>query len=192
MPLDEESQLDDASPFPDGKPPPGSFDLPVPPRGLSEAVWASTARALRRRRGRRRALISIGLAGLYAVGLGTGLLWRRSHPISEEPIPAGAPVPARDFAPAPAPVAAPAPADLTRATDGDDPRALLGKVSSAAPEERLRLLRRAGDACLARLGDLEGALHCYRQLLELQPADARAGPEPEDSWLLAALKQGQR
>ena len=72
-----------------------------------------------------------------------------------------------------------------------DPAEMLRRVSSVPPADRIRLLKQAGDAYLLARGDLEGALHCYRQLLELASPDTTARLEGDDTWLLAALKQGQ-
>ena len=39
--------------------------------------------------------------------------------------------------------------------------------------------------------DVAAALHCYRQVLELDPPNQRRPFEPDDSWLLAELKNAR-
>lgn len=58
----------------------------------------------------------------------------------------------------------------------------------APREKQLRLLALAGDRYLFNQADVESALDCYRQVIELTPAGEREPPQPEDSWLLAELK----
>jgi len=140
--------------------PEGSFDLPCLPQGLREAVFARTAREVRRRAGRRRLLAVACLAGLFIAGVATGLTVRGA---------AGGPE-----------KAALPPLDVTEkrpragAERGDpgglpaasDPRSILTAVPDAPAGERPRLLREAGDRWLA-LGEIEMALDCYRQVLEV-------------------------
>jgi len=77
------------------------------------------------------------------------------------------------------------------ATTAADPVALRRQVAAAPPAEQIALLRRAGDLYLSRYGDLESALDCYRQVLELTPASERGEFDAGDSWLLAELKHAQ-
>lgn len=71
----------------------------------------------------------------------------------------------------------------------EDPWVLRQQVATALPKERILLLRRAGDVYLLNLGDIEQALHCYQQVLELSSPKEWAQFDPTDSWLLADLKQ---
>ena len=82
------------------------------------------------------------------------------------------------------------PGILTRAAA--DPGEILRQVAITTPAERPRLLRAAGDAYLAAGGDLEGALDCYRQVLELSGGSSKMEAEPGDTWLLASLKAAHR
>ena len=74
----------------------------------------------------------------------------------------------------------------------EDPWVLRRKVATAPPKERILLLRRAGDIYLLNLEDIEQALHCYQQVLELSSPQEWARFDPTDSWLLAELKQSMR
>lgn len=147
--------------------PGGSFRSLQPPDGLREAVLAETLRVVHGRSLRRRLGMLVGAVVLYALGLATNI--------------------ARSPAPTVPPLEGPAPA-------ADNPAALLGEVAMAAPADRARLLKRAGDAYLARDGDLERALDCYRQLLEISPAIelASSAVGEGDTWLWTSLKQGQQ
>jgi len=176
----EEDRDEDDAPLIDGMPelPGGSFRLPRAPAGLRETVLERTTRAVRARRGRRRLAVAVALAVAWAAGAGTTRLLdvidgRRARDLAEAP---RAPAPSR---------AIEAAADAVL-----DPQAILRQVSRAPMEDRIRLLKQAGDAYLLARGDLEKALDCYRQLLELAP-EARTRPDDGDTWLLAALKQGQ-
>jgi hypothetical protein len=147
--------------------PPGSLVPERPPPGLRERVLEQTTFALRSRAMRRRFLHSGWIAAVYAAGFLTAAVVAR---------PWGA-VP-------PAPVLPEA--NGTAPTRRMDPSEVLRGVAAAPRSERPRLLRAAGDAFLEERGDLASALDCYRQVLEL---DAKAPLLPDDTWLLAALKQ---
>jgi hypothetical protein len=136
-----------------------------------ETTLALTLRVVRRRRIVRRVAAVLVVAAAYAAGFAT--------PRSVA-APAGARPPAAPLV-APQPPEAPgdAPADL-------ESRAALAK----SDDERAGLLRAAGDAYLAAASDVEAALRCYRQLLEIQSKDVATGSDAADSWLLAALKRG--
>ena len=68
------------------------------------------------------------------------------------------------------------------------PAELRRLVPRAPREKQVRLLALAGDRYLFNQADVESALDCYRQVIELTPAGERAPPRPEDIWLLAELK----
>jgi hypothetical protein len=85
--------------------------------------------------------------------------------------------------------AVPDEAQTTSAGDSsDDPWQLRQQVANASPSQRIQLLRRAGDLYLTNSLDVESALNCYRQMLELSPRPAQASVDPDDTWLLAELK----
>ena len=71
-------------------------------------------------------------------------------------------------------------------TTVSDPLELRRRVLDASHEERIKLLSEAGDIYLGR-NQLEEAVNCYRQVIELTAE--RPVIEPDDSWLLAELKQ---
>lgn len=57
--------------------------------------------------------------------------------------------------------------------------------------EQRRLLRLAGDRYLYGLADVESALDCYRQVIELTPRAELAMHDSHESWLLAELKSSE-
>jgi hypothetical protein len=180
-PLQGAPENDDLSSLIDGvtELPPGSFDVPLPPHGFREAVFARTVRVVRARSRARWLSFAAALLVAYAAGLLTTSLVKVKNAEPPAPVPVGAP-----------PGAPPrAGASVASAVD---PAEILRGVSIAPLADRIRLLKQAGDAYLLGRGDLDGALHCYRQLLELAPTDVKTKTKPgeDDTWLLAALKQG--
>jgi len=171
--------------------PPSAFGCPEAPPELREAILRRTRAAVRRRPRRRRLLATVAVAAAYSAGLGTAVLWSGA---ATGPVPFVTAEPASDVAPAAtslAPVreltatdAASAPADERPAS----PRALLARVPDAAPAEQVRLLTRAGDRYLTDYGDVQRALDCYRQVLELTPRSQPAALGSGDTWLLTSLK----
>jgi hypothetical protein len=162
------------------------------PAGLREAILSRTTAVIRSRRRRRRGVLALVAIGVYACGLATPRLVAVKLP--EAPLASVAPPAAPADAPAGSAAAPPSPA-LTpaaapRQAGIEDPAETLRSVIDAPPGERARLLREVGDAYLSSHGDVEAALYCYRQVLELSPA-SRGRPESGDTWLLAALKSGQ-
>jgi hypothetical protein len=71
---------------------------------------------------------------------------------------------------------------------GLSPEELRRRVAGAPRPEQIRLLRLAGDRYLFGQADLDGALDCYRQIIELTPRGELARQQTDDSWLLAELK----
>ena len=66
------------------------------------------------------------------------------------------------------------------------------RAESAPPDEKIRMLREAGDRFLSEGYDVQEALACYRKALDTMPESGRTRVEEEDSWLLAALKVARR
>ncbi len=67
-----------------------------------------------------------------------------------------------------------------------DSEALSLRISRATEAERIELLRETGDYFLER-GEIPTAMNCYRQLLELQPAELFNTGTQESNWLLASM-----
>ncbi len=170
-PEDEDEPLLEGCEGP-GDLPRGIFEVPTPPEGLREAVLKRTLGVVVARRRRRRFGMVLGLVLVYSAGI----LTTRLFPAKVMELPGARPV-ARETS-----VASITPAE---------PADLLRSVIDAPPEERPRLLREAGDLYLSARGDVESALHCYRQVLELSKPSERRRPEAGDTWLLAVLKDGQ-
>jgi hypothetical protein len=150
---------------------PLSFDLPRSPPGLREKLLDLTSAAVRSRARWRRARLAAALVAVYVAGLATAapfLLGRARTPertVEERPAPGGAP-------------------------GSTDPEEIRRRVPDAPPSERARLLQLAG-TLFEKRGDFAAALECYRQVLELSSPPALKS-EPEDSWILVALKQATR
>jgi hypothetical protein len=156
--------------------PPDGFELPRPPDGLQDRIFALTARQIRTRSRRRVYRLVAAALVVYAAGFFTSRAVRFG--------PVEAPTPARSDSGVES-IAA------NRSPPAADPDATLRRVRSAPPPERPRLLKQAGDEYLIASGDLDGALHCYRQFLEIASDDERTRSDPGDTWLLGSLKQGR-
>ena len=179
---------------------PQDLRLPAARPEFRAALGAETARLVRRRASHRRWGRAAQFALTYAAGVLTVLaLWWNSTtaaPKSSERV-AVAPrvaVPSSPAKIAPPTVAAvprkqsnPAPIDERRLS----PEQLRARVAGAPRAEQIRLLRLAGDRYLYDYEDVVMALHCYRQVLELDPPNARRPFDSDDSWLLAELKNAR-
>jgi hypothetical protein len=151
------------------------WHIPEPGPGLRESLLLRTSRLVekraRRRRWARRGIAGVAAALLFGAGFASGRM------LDEGPSP-GAPPIAAVSREAAAPVQPVEPGEIRR------------QVPLAPSAERGDLLRRAGDAYLAR-GDLEGALECYRQVIEIEGGTPRTAAGREDPWLLAAMRRSQ-
>lgn len=171
--------------------PPGAWDLPRGDGALRHRLLVETTAIVRTRGRRRRVRRYTGFALAYAAGIATAALLfegparevvqRTAANMVEQPAD-DAIEPDRPAETAPEP---PSPLAST------DPVALRRQVAAAPHADQIELLRRAGDLYLARYGDLESALDCYRQVLELTPPAERGQFDADDSWLLAELKHAQ-
>ena len=167
-------ERDDLGPLLDGVDdlPEGSLSPVELPPGLEGAVLGRTVSVVRWRR-RRRQLRNVAFLGLvYLAGLASAHLLE--DPVRSPPRPDGTREPV-----------------TTQPDETSKPSELLRRVLGTPPAEQRRLLKLAGDTYLGSHADLENALYCYRQLLELTPHAERALPATDDSWLLVALKQDQ-
>jgi hypothetical protein len=73
-----------------------------------------------------------------------------------------------------------------------DPSELVRRSETASSEDRVRLLKQAGDLYLSDRYEIEKALQCYRRALDSLPQSMQMRVEPGDTWLLAALKDSRR
>jgi hypothetical protein len=139
-------------------------------------ILQKTCRVVRRRRQVRRFGVGALLLGVYAAG---ALTMRWVQP------------PAAMVADgAPSEAAVHEEPRLAQAERAASPLALEWQAIDSS-EGRAELFRRAGDRYLSELGDVEGALRCYRNFLSFaSPADAKVGPD--DSWLMISLKQSMQ
>jgi hypothetical protein len=169
---------------------PGALEsfLQEPPVPAAAGPWRATVLRqtldmLRRRRRRRRALMGVGVAAaLMLAGLA---LYLAQHAGREKP--PLSPVPLAQHRPE-------LPAQAMRqpsATRGKTPLEEEWAAFDAQPGERARLYFHTGDRYLNECQDLESAVRCYQQALRLCGAEELAF-NPNDNWLVMALKQDQR
>ena len=169
------------------------FDGPEAPDDFREAVWRYTARSIRRRgRMRRFTMASVALAAAYAMGVATMFVWSSQVPrAAETAIAIHQDAPQEPDRPAPA-MAEREPGELVPRTLLSDREALARRLGEATTDERVRLLKRAGDRYLNEWGDVALASKCYRSLLDSTPLDKRTIVEPKDNWLLISLKRDRQ
>lgn len=162
---------------------------PVTP-GLQEALFDRTATVVRARQRRRRVFAIARLSVAYTAGVATASLL--FFLLSQQP--------PRDEAPKAAEAAETAPAHIVEHPVVEKemqtvayvhPDVLRRQVAGAPLKEQLLLLRTAGDRYLSDLDDVEGALYCYRQLLELESFTQSTVEPGEESWLLARLRRAR-
>jgi hypothetical protein len=133
----------------------------------------ATLHVVRRRRHARRVAAAAIVIAAYAAGLATHAIVGESDGVVTAP--------AAELRAAPEPLA---PSPVT-------PGALESRAeATASQDERVVLLRAAGDRYLSDFSDVAAALRCYRELLKLVSSDERSRFDPADTWLLAALKRG--
>ena len=142
-----------------------------PTAASRDAVMALTLGVVRQRRRTRRAIALAIVIGAFAAGFATSRMLGGPSSPATEPGRASRPV---ELAPSP-----PTPGAIESQA-----------VAAATPDERVSLLRTAGDRYLTDQNDVAAALRCYRALLKLTSSTDRARSDPGDSWLLAALKRG--
>jgi len=156
-------------------------DLPGLDDALRAELLAATSRVVRARRYRRVALQFAAVALAFISGMLTMAQWpSTSSSTSTSPTTMAsepAPNPGNEESPPAAPLFA-------------DPEALARAFDAASDEEKLRLLRGAGDYELNDRGDVRTALAYYDQWVRLADATARKQYDENDTWLLASLKHG--
>ena len=140
-------------------------------REFREALLERTCAAVRSRPRRRRLLVAGSVCLAYMAGIATVTLWARGPTQAPE-----------------TDITQIAAQTETLADTPDEPESLLARVPEVSRSEQIRLLARAGDLYLAQRDDVERALYCYRQVLELTPSSQLLAVDQGDSWLLASLK----
>lgn len=187
--------------------PDGVFELPRASETLRRTLRDRTSAVVCRQARWRRLARAGSLVTAYAAGiLTTLLLWNAGGKVDELSVADREQMPREELAVDngtpeldPNESTVPHPFDGPSLEDSDpfpdevppndvDPQQLRASVADASPRERIELLQRAGDLYLNRLADVQSALDCYQQVLELLPVDERAKPKRNDSWLLAELK----
>jgi len=161
-----------------GEIPASAFDMPEPDLSLREAIFARTATVVRGRRKRRRLAGGLALILAYGIGIVTARLWLGAGPSG-----AGDPIEAMQERHRPE--------KQEEKAAPEAPEEIERRAFPAPREERIRLLKLAGDQYLVDYCDVDGALRCYRKYLDLVHERPAAAPGPNDSWLLLAMKQSR-
>lgn len=165
-----------------------SFALQAGVAALRERLWRETSQVVRGRQRRKRALRIAGWGLAYAAGVLSA--WFGLRQITAAP--GGQSVVATQPAPETKSIATAAksapPSQRRRVT----PEELRARVAGAKRDQQIELLRRAGDLYLRERNDLRSAVMCYQQVLELAETPEQLAVLPDDSWLLAELKNAQR
>jgi hypothetical protein len=154
--------------------------LPKPPADLRREVLQKTTRLVRRRAWRRRLRLTAGWGLAYAAGLVSAWFALRHE--------APAPAQRQEASVRQIAINQVVPSMIKDDLDALPPEELRRRVAGAPRPEQIRLLRMAGDRYLFGAADVESALDCYRQVIELTPRSELAGSDSGDSWLLAELK----
>jgi hypothetical protein len=140
---------------------------------------------LRCRRWRRRVGLAAALAACYGAGLLT-MKWMSAPPVSGlAEVAKQAPEPApqvalRPSAPAEHPAREPVPSPLALEWQALDSK-----------EKRPELFRAAGDRYLEEAGDVQSAMRCYKNYLDVS-SNEEAAVSANDNWLLMALKEAKQ
>lgn len=162
------------------------FALPADVTALRERLLTETTQVVVKRVQRRRWTRAAGWGLAYAAGLATAWLGFRAWDQSTNNAPqvvmqtVTQPPVVEKTKPSPPPVA-------RRVT----PELLRYRVASAPRDEQIKLLKQAGDLYLRERNDLRSAVQCYQQVLELADSPEQLAVLPEDTWLLAELKNAR-
>jgi len=162
--------------------PPEAFRVPLPPEALRARLLARTSARVRARPRWRRLILGGALLCAYAGGAGSMALLMSGEAVRGEDV-----VTVVERLSAESPEGPRLPEALLF-----DSEALARRVAAAPQEERLALLREAGDRYLNEWGDTVRAVGCYRRLLDSLEADAKPETGVPDTWLLASLKASRQ
>ncbi len=179
MTAQEPSEKDDLAGLFELRPAAGGFAA-MQGFDADRATLARTLAIVRRHGVRRR--LRFG-ASLLALVVAAFLAGRSTAPALAGSRPATDPAPEHSFAGRGAP-ASPAVPEIEAEPA---PGALLGMDLGAAAA----VLKQRGDRLLNERADLDGALDCYRQHLEIVVATRSLRAAADDSWLLAKLKDAR-
>ncbi len=160
---------------------PDAFDPPPADDGLRERIFARTARRVAATRRMRRVTVVAALILCFAAGVMTGPWIMPGHGPGRST--AGSERNSTPVAPPPGEIVDASPPARPTAAQIED------RARRASNEQRLLLLKLAGDRYLNDDVDVESALRCYRAVLAAAPPTDRKRFDPTDSWLLASLRQ---
>lgn len=164
----------------------------APPSGEArQALLLQTQKVVRGRRLRKRLGLALALLACYLAGAATMQAWVRGFRSRPEITNLqGTSEPEQGLAQqgslTPMNPTPPVPIEM----DPDAPAALVELIAARSPAHQALLYRSAGDRYWRELGDVESALRCYR--LALASPESDLSLDPEDNWILMALKQARQ
>ncbi|MDZ4779576.1 MAG: hypothetical protein SGJ19_04925 [Planctomycetia bacterium] len=163
------------------------FAMPADVAAFRERLLAETTQVVVKRTQRRRWTRAAGWGLAYAAGMATAWLGFRTWDQSSNQAPQ---VAVQTVAPPPVvEKTKPSPPPVARRVT---PELLRYRVASAPRDEQIKLLKQAGDLYLRERNDLRSAVQCYQQVLELADTPEQLAVVPEDTWLLAELKNARQ
>lgn len=166
-----------------------------PSDALRSRLRRDTSYVVRQYRRRRIAIRAAALAASYLLGIVT--LWRPSPPtrpieIAQQDAVIAEPAVEAAVATPPSPsidVPTPVPALVAEKS----PTTLEYLAARSRSTDRAKLYRRAGDRYLELdPNDIESALRCYSEMFRATGYDPMEPVQPNDNWLLVALKEDKR
>lgn len=160
-------------------------DLPPMDELFRAQLLDTTTRVVRARRHRRVALQIAAVALAFVSGMLTMAQWRAPQPETGSANTAQTETTPDPGTPEIIPAATPSTPLFA------DPEALARAYDAASDDERLRLLRGAGDYELNTRGDVRTALAYYEQWVRHADVETRTRYDESDTWLLASLKHGE-
>lgn len=165
--------------------PESAFEFPKPSEAMKDALFERTGQVVKARARSRRFIRVVIVAAAYVAGITTAFL------IADRP----SRLERTDGFVVEGSAGHVDPASGNNASFEErivGPDELVLRSKNASERDRVRLLTRAGDLYLSAQYDVEKALSCYSKALDDMPAPERTRPAPEDTWLLAALKDSRR
>lgn len=163
----------------------GAFELPADVAALRKRLLRDTSHVVRGHRRRKQALRTAGWGLAYVAGVLSA--WFGLRQFTSDATPNQAIAVQQPPSP-PVKESNAKPPKQKRVT----PEQLRARVAGASRTDQIEFLRRAGDLYLNERNDLRSAVTCYQQVLELAETPEQLAVLPDDSWLLAELKNAQR
>jgi hypothetical protein len=160
----------------------------APNHELQASLRSRTTRLLRRRVMLRRCAFAGALVACYVAGALTVVSLPTGSRPNPDALAKNVVRPGEGLGPVePAPNASSVPADQEKTLTAS----ALEWQAVDGQDQRPQLLRSAGDRYLDDANDFQGALRCYRNLLDT-PSEEATTISADDNWLLMALKEAKQ